>query len=255
MTRSAAVLVFSACIGAGAQTARLEFEATAIRPAPPPDNSRIWGCSGGPGREDPTRFVCERALLSSIVLMAYQVQWYQLSAPDWMRDLQVAFDVQAKVPEKATRNEFLVMLQNMLADRFKMVAHHESRETDQYDLVVGKNGPKFKESPPGPAEPTRSQCPALPNGASMARINGRTAMSILVSNISSQLRTPVRDMTGLTAKYYDVTICWAPESAAPDAGPTLMEALQDQLGLRLESRKAPVDFIVVDHAEKSPTAN
>jgi uncharacterized protein (TIGR03435 family) len=92
-------------------------------------------------------------------------------------------------------------------------------------------------------------------------------MEMLAGQLSGQLQGPVTDTTGLTGKY-DISLYWTagngirtsppgaePTALASDPGPTLTQALQDQLGLRVESRKGPVDFVVVDHAEKVPTEN
>ena len=134
-------------------TTSLEFEVASIKPSPPPDGQgRTVGCIGGPGNGDPGLLTCRNMNLANLVSMAYKLSYYQLSAPDWMKDPFAMFDLNARVPEGATRNELNVMMQNLLADRFKLVVHRESREIQQYDLVVAKNGPKFKEAqPPGPS--------------------------------------------------------------------------------------------------------
>jgi len=149
------------------------------------------------------------------------------------------------------------------------VVRHETREIQEYDLVVAKNGPKFKEaappgSPHGPSTLEKNGCPASPIKGGMTFVNGigvlhmpEVGMEFLALQVSTLLAKPVRDATGLTGKY-DIALCWAPENlraALPDAGPSLQQALQDQLGLRMESKKGPVEFLVVEHAEKSPAAN
>jgi uncharacterized protein (TIGR03435 family) len=289
----------------------LEFEVASVKPSPPPDRrGRIVGCRGGPGAQSPENgfprgspdlFTCESVTLADLLIMAYQLEYYQFSIPDWMKDRGLAFDLNARVPEGATKDQLDLMIQNLLADRFKMVVHRESREIQQYNLVVAKNGPKFKESPPltpkpDPADgcfrnPRAAACldtkkgpggplklgddgyPVLQGRMTGAFVQGRarihypdTTMTLFASYLSLQLRKPVTDATGLKGKY-DIAMFWATDDAArasPDPGgvlvaadpaPTLMEALQDQLGLRLESKKGPVEFVVVDHAEKIPTEN
>jgi uncharacterized protein (TIGR03435 family) len=239
--------------------------------------------------------------LADLLIRAYKLEYYQFSIPDWMRDRGLAFDLSARVPEGATKDQLDVMLQNLLADRFKMVVHRESREIEQYNLVLAKNGPKFKESPPptpkpdpandcfrdpraaacldtkkGPGRPLKlgdDGYPVLQGTMTGAFMQGRarihyseTTMTSFASYLSLQLRKPVTDATGLQGKY-DIAMFWATDDAlraAPDPGgvpvasdpaPTLMEALQDQLGLRVESKKGPVEFVVVDHAEKIPREN
>jgi uncharacterized protein (TIGR03435 family) len=138
-----------------AQSTRLEFEVASVKPSPPPDGrGRTVGCIGGPGNGDPGLLTCRDMNLANLVSTAYKLSYYyQLSAPDWMKDPFATFDVNARVPEGATKDDFNVMMQNLLADRFKLVVHRESREIQQYDLVVAKNGPKFKEAPPPAPKP------------------------------------------------------------------------------------------------------
>jgi uncharacterized protein (TIGR03435 family) len=273
---------------------KLEFEVASIKPTPPPDGKpRVVGCRGGPGSKDPELFSCGNMSLANLVTYAYRLNYYQLSAPEWMKDPFAAFDIAARVPEGATKDDFYAMLQNLLADRFKLMVHHESREMQQYDLAVAKSGSKFKEAAPQAPKPDGDDdgkppafpppkmgtdgYPVLGGGGGMAMMGGRArmygpemTMAMLAGQISGQLGKPVTDATGLSGKY-EVSLYWdavatkwagsppaagGPETpVARDPGPTLIEALQDQLGLRLESKKGPVDFLVVDHAEKVPTEN
>ena len=290
-TSVSSLMLLLGCNGAYCQsTPKLEFEVASIKPSPPAagrgEVTVIMGCYRGPGTDDPSLFVCQNASLSNIVTVAYGIAYWLLSAPDWMSSTR--FDVRATVPEGATKNGLQVMLQNLLADRFKLSVHHESREIQRYELKVAKGGPKFKEAAPSEAKAPDSAppsafppkfdtngCPVVdPRGGGMfTRTKARwywpdTTMERLVSMLSAQMRGPVADLTGLNVKY-TIDLCWNPDNSvrasAPGAdsatlpsepsGPTLMQALQDQLGLRLESKKGPVDFLVVDHAEKSPTEN
>jgi uncharacterized protein (TIGR03435 family) len=289
MRRFALLLALGSSIVA--QSAKkLEFEVASIKPTPPPDASGALpptGCRGGPSTDDPELLVCGNMSLFSLTLLAHQidrVQYYRLITPDWTRELP-GFDLRARVKEGATKDDLSVMLRNLLAERFKLTVHHESREMQEYDLLVAKKGPKFKEAaPPKPkpdgGTPTPAPVklgadgyPALPTGHTAAIIDGRarvyqpaTTMAMFASLIATQLGKPVRDATGLSGKYeislyWDTAIRSVPPAAgdqapvASDPGPTLMQAVQDQLGLRLESKKGIVDFVVVDHAEKVPTEN
>jgi uncharacterized protein (TIGR03435 family) len=173
------------------------------------------------------------------------------------------------------------MLQNLLAERFKLTFHREKKEVQAYDLVVAKNGPKLKESPT--TQPSSDDDPEKPVSASTANRDengfpilppGRQPMMMAIKGgyavqrfgdesmenfaeaLAGQLRHPVSDATGLKGKY-DFTLNWIMGGAlSPEnTGPTLFTALQQQLGLRLESKKGTVDVLVVDHIEKSPTEN
>lgn len=280
--RSAVFLLPCLCsVGALGQTAgRLEFEVASVRPSSPPDPRGVTaGCRGGPGTNDPGLFSCSHMTLGNLVGLAYQIDSRRLSAPDWLADTRYVFDLQARVPQGTTKDEFSIMVQNLLADRFKLTIHRDTRDAQHYDLVVAKGGPKFKAAapagpaaipPPGSAALEKTGCPALPVARGVTVINGEFvlhipdwSMDVLATQLAYSLDAPVMDATGLTGKY-DIAMCWAADdkrgapNAAPtiaDSAPTLQQAVRDQLGLRLESKKGPVEFIVVDHAEKLPAEN
>jgi uncharacterized protein (TIGR03435 family) len=273
--------------------AKVEFEITSIKPSPKQTGVVRVGCTGGPGQPDPGMLRCQNMSLANLIARAYNLIPYQFTAPDWMQSQ--LFDITAKVPEGATKEQFALMLQNMLIDRFNLKAHHESREMTKYELVVAKKGPNLKESqddpapkdgdiypPPPPAPSARSAVdsegyPVLaPGRQGMMIMNGRARLFYpkwtieqLARQLAGQLGKPVTDSTGLKGKY-DIGLYWSTDTMRaktpgadgalgpiPDngSGPTLERAIQDQLGLRLESTKGPVDLLVVDHIEKRPTEN
>src|SRR5262249_35474419 len=129
------------------------FEVASIKPAPPMTGGIMrMGSTGGPETKDPTRFSCENCTLSMLLLQAYDIKPYQLNAPGWMNSER--FEISAKVPPGATKEQFRQMIQNLLAQRFNVKIHKESKESQTYDLTVNKGGPKFKEAvdtPPPPA--------------------------------------------------------------------------------------------------------
>src|SRR6185437_13548593 len=127
--------------------------------------------------------------------------------------------------------------------------------------------PKFKAVTDAPPEAPLMQkigCPAVPSGQTMTVANGEYAlhvsgwsMEVLANQLAYLVRAHVTDATGLTGSY-EIAMCWAPDTANPvaaDRGPTLEQAVQDQLGLRLAAKKGPVEFVVVDGAEKVPAGN
>ncbi len=292
MIRAAAAgILVLACVGAYAQSdaPHAEFEVASIKPSPPPDGRGFSvGCTGGPGSKDPGLISCQNATLTMLVTRAYNLSYDQLVALDWMA--QQKFDVAAKLPAGATKDQVGEMWQRLLIDRFKLAAHRESRVVAQFDLQVAKDGPKFKQAPEDP--PPSDAAAAVPPHAhgpnkldkdgfpeltrpGMIGMDGRIrlygdkmTMDQLAKTCSGQLGKPVTDATGLTSQY-EIRLHWISETettrppardggalAAPDpGGPTLMQALQTQLGLRLEAKRAPVEFLVVDHMEKLPTGN
>jgi len=254
------------------------FEVASIKPSPPPGpRGMMVGRFGGPGSDDPGRVTFRNFDLSGLVVVAYHIDYYQLSAPSWLQDER--FDVVAKLPDGATKEQFQLMLQNLLAERFHLAAHREKKEGPVYELVVGKNGPKLQESPAEPipkseleSAPTRWHSklggdgfPLLPPGRRPweemigSRASWRyadTSMEEFAAMLSTQLRRPVINATGLKGKY-DFTLRYVLEraNAGDDSGPTLLGAIQGQLGLKLEPKKGLIDIVVVDHIDKAPTEN
>ena len=286
-----AALVLFACCAAYGQT----FDVASVKPSPPMEGTGMhsMGCNGGPGTQSPGQYTCSNATLNMMVLQAFGLKPYQLSSA--LTD-GAKFDVAAKIPPGATKEQVRTMLQSLLAERFKLAYHYEKKEMQVYDLVVGKGGVKMKESPPEPP-PAADGAPSAPppppgrmttgpdglpvfptrrNMASMymgrdgvRRITVTDAtMERVVSTLSSQLGQPVTDSTGLKGTY-DFTLTFAadtaalststPDGAAPGAteidAPPILVAVQEQLGLKLEAKKGPVDVLVIDHAEKMPTEN
>jgi uncharacterized protein (TIGR03435 family) len=208
-----------------------------------------------------------------VLAPAFDLELYEYSGPDWVHSLR--FDFDAKIPPATTAEAFHAMLQNLLADRFHLAAHREKKDMLAYELTVARNGPKFHEGvsheEPKPADGSplkhdKDGFPILPPGTSMALGNGHGRMrsdnqpiAWFAHMLSQQLAGPVVDSTGLQAKY-DFTVSWAFKDGAGVSDlelfqPALIEAVQSQLGLKLEKKKMPVEVLVIDHLEKTPTAN
>jgi uncharacterized protein (TIGR03435 family) len=274
--RTSAGILLMILSTAAAQTpdASPQFEVASVKPAPPPDmrGMRV-SMRGGPGTDDPGFFRCENCGISGLLTQAFDIQDYQLSSPDWMQNTR--FDVSAKIPLGTTKDQYRLMLQNLLAERFKMTFHRDKKDMPVLSLVVSKNGPKFKESKPveaaldddaprqsGPMKKDANGFPVLSGkGYSMAIMNNRAAlrspdetMPNFAALLAGQLRLPVIDATGLNGKY-DIAMSWVPGDSPDNPGPTIFAALQEQLGLKLESKKGMVDIVVIDHIEKTPTEN
>jgi uncharacterized protein (TIGR03435 family) len=257
------------------------FEVASIKPAAPMQGGRIMiGMRGGPGTDDPGQMTFTNASIADLIQSAYDVKSYQVTGPGWLET--VRFDVIAKVPAGATKAESRIMLQHLLADRFKLVLHRSTKEASIYALLVAKNGPKLKESTTPPvAEPGSvrgGMTMMVAPGGRMRMVAQGTTMPKLVDALGMQVDRPIVDMTGLTGTY-DITLEFAPDPAIlqskmaamgmpppppggenpslQDNGPlaTIFTALPEQLGLRLEARKGPVELLVIDSAEKTSTDN
>jgi uncharacterized protein (TIGR03435 family) len=278
ITASVVCLTLIAAV-ANAQTsdAKLSFEAASIKPAPPPDGHGMRvGMQGGPGTSDPERVTFENFTLSALIGTAYDVKWYQMPGLD-MLDAN-RFNITATLVPGATKEQFRLMLRNLLAERFQLAVHKEMREIPIYALTVAKNGPKLKKAAADPQDDAAAKddshpgarmakdsdgFPILLKGMTMAitgnraRLGGpKQTIAWLTDQLSGQAQRPVLDQTGLTGEY-EFTLSWAPDANAPgsDSLPDLFTAVQQQLGLKLESKKGPVEVIIVDHAEKTPSGN
>jgi uncharacterized protein (TIGR03435 family) len=201
--------------------------------------------------------------LRAIVALAYQVPNDRVTGPGWLDN---GFDIVAKFGPDTTRETLWPMLQNLLAERFKLAMHHEQTPVPVYALVVGKSGPKLREASAGSAP--KSTC--SPQGTLFTCVNQKMTMEDLAKNLPRWVSRdwfdlPIVDETGLPGAY-DFSLTWTLTgrhddtrgslSEASDPGSiSLFDALQEQLGLKLEQRKAPLDRIVVDHAERAPVEN
>ena len=262
---------------AGAQS----FDAASVKPAAGgrPD------ASGGPGTKDPGRIHYANTSLQSLLLTAWDLRTFQLVAPSWTE--MERYDIDAVLPPETTQAQLRGMLQNLLMARFQIKLHRETKELASDALVVASGGAKLKESTedPGPVDESPEALRLQPGkdgffapprrpgiflqlcGMTGAREDARqTTMQELAHSLEGQLKKPVIDQTGLKGKY-DFSLSFAVEgldmgrgrlpvnAATMENPPDIGAALRSQLGLRLESRKAPVELLVIDHAEKTPTAN
>jgi uncharacterized protein (TIGR03435 family) len=189
--------------------------------------------------------------LKSCIRWAYHVMDYQVSGPGWLGFER--FDIVAKAEGPASEEQLRAMMQALLAERFKLAVHRETKELTAYTLLVGKNGPKFHEST------SEGETSIEPEKKTMTVTVQRAPVTQLVEMLANILHAPVLDHTELKGRY-DITINIAkylPEAgdASPDPIALIVTGLQQELGLKLESKKTPVDLVVVDHAEKVQVEN
>ncbi len=184
--------------------------------------------------------------LKACITWAYRLTDAEVSGPDWLESER--FDIVAKAESGKPKPE---MLQPVLADRFKLAVHHETRELTIYALVIAKNGPKIKPVDPGEGDTTSRRGHVTITRTSM---NG---LGRFLGGPNARLGRPVVDKTGLNG-VFSFDLDWTPEGRADpnaDGPPSIFVALQEQLGLKLEAQKSPVNVLVVDHVEKVPTEN
>lgn len=237
--------------GAFAQTPR--FEVASIRPHQPP-TPRISISTTGP------RLIAEATTTFGLITWAYGLKNYQISpAPALSRSeaLYTMYDVAAKAEGEAepTQDQFRHMLQGLLADRFKLKTHRESREMEVYALVIGKSGPKLK---PSSADGSPMGYMHV-EGRNYHATRAKATMDDIVQAIANSfLDRPVVDHTGLDGNYV-LDLTYTPDIRSnrgdPDPGDiSIFTAVQEQLGLRLEPQKASVEVLAIDSVEK-PSEN
>ena len=217
---------------------------------------------------DHGRLMATNVSLRGLIVRAYGIQDYQVEGPVWLSSER--FDVSATFPDGLPKDRdavFRAMMQNMLAERFKLAAHREQKTRPVYALILGKNGIKFKEAPD-------SDCGSHGRTSSDIHFTGTCiSMDAFAEFLARRAQRrdlpvdlPVLDMTGLKG-FYNLTLDWIPESrpsgegkgnvpvGESSSGVTLMVALEEQLGLKLETRNAPIEILIVDHAERAPSEN
>jgi uncharacterized protein (TIGR03435 family) len=299
-------------------TPPLTFDVASIKPAGPLDPIAIQSGKVKLGMKiDGAMVDIGSFSLKDLIRTAYEVQDYQITGPDWLGNAMTSqrFNVQATIPEGATKAQVPQMLQALLADRFKLVVHRETKDHAVYALVVAKGGPKMKEAEPDPPavetpadlpEPKKGET-VLGQGTNQVRISqggkgvstnagpmgpmhmsmsegrmhmeaSKTTMTALAEFATRFVDRPVVDMTELKGNY-QVTLDISMDDlknvakaagmgammGAADGGKPSTEASEptgtsifnsfQQMGLKLEPRKAPVTIIVIDHLEKFPTEN
>jgi uncharacterized protein (TIGR03435 family) len=295
----------------------LSFEVASVKPSEGDGRMvRIQNSAGG-------RYSASGVNLRMLIQQAYDIKDYQiLGGPAWMSS--APFDINAKAEDpNVTREQIRLMLQSLLAERFKLKFHRETRDLPIYSLLVGKSGHKLKlsatqpdpqgtppDAPRAGAPPTVAVGGAVAGGAGAgggggaitavrggagAGVSGGTGagaaggargggtmmsigrgqlnaqgapMSAFVNMLAQQLGRPVIDKTDIKGNY-DIKLEWTPDEttrgigiggggeappAGDSSGPSIFTALQEQLGLRLESQKGPVEVLVIDFAEK-PSGN
>jgi uncharacterized protein (TIGR03435 family) len=213
------------------------------------------------------RFVATNATLRNLITMAYDIQWFRLVGGS--SRLTDRFDIVAKMPEHADHGQLRLMLRTLLAERFNLKAHNETREQPIYALVLAKRdggfGPELRRSAAdceairvarATSRPDLAPPPVDPLPCSSSMMFGRLTMrdmplDILANTLSGMVGRVVFDRTALTGNF-NLSLRYAPDGtdSAQSQDPSIFTALQEQLGLTLESTKGPVEVLVIDHVEQ-----
>ena len=224
------------------------FEVASVRLASPVTPGEMaWGAGKSPVSAFPTNlFTARKLTLPFLISIAYGVDSrYILNPPDWFDGQN--YDVEARVEggQKLTYDEMKPLLQHLLEERFGLATHWTTKPSDGYELVVAKNGPKLVNS--------KGQAAfgyILPNGIDFQDC----PMTGLAAALSHPIGYPVVDKTGISGTY-DIKMSYAPANKPDSDLPDIFTALQEQLGLKLERAKVPVQYLVIDHVNRTPAEN
>jgi uncharacterized protein (TIGR03435 family) len=287
--RAAAVLLLfselAADVAVAQDSGRVKFEVASVRPGNRNDDTPAVR-QGGPGTSDPEQITYERIPLVRLLLIAYGLDYDQISGPGWIGT--ELYTVLAKVPPGTTKEQLKLMWQDLLIERFHMKAHVIKKDFPVYELSVAKGGAKLRKSGEGPVK-QETGFPVPPAGQKwgvlvapprntrltfrdysmdeFARLQLAWPLCTFIESYRAIAMGRVVDKTGLDGKY-DFTLEFAgyrnsPGGAFPpplpdgemDTAPNLFDALRQQLGLILKEGKASLDVLVVDQADKVPTEN
>ena len=238
------------------------FEVASIKRNTSGSQGTNWRASGG-------RFVAENVSLRNLLRWSYWVQDFEIAEGANRIDSD-HYDIEAKTDVNSDVQEMRSMVQGLLQDRFKLVLHHETRELPVYVLTVAKDGSKLKagacitqepNTPPAPGQLPSAYCGWSGIGNNNFQGTG-IPVTILADYLGAVLKRKVVDKTAL-AGTFDVSLRWAPDGVSTgnptvpstdSGGPSIFTAIQEQLGLKLDSAKGPVEVLVIDQLEK-PSEN
>jgi uncharacterized protein (TIGR03435 family) len=241
-------VVVSTVLSTGTLSAQPAFEVASIKPSiAGREMFRADDIHASPGS-----LMMNNVTVASCLKWAYKVQDPQIAGPDWIRN--DTFSIAAKAGEQAADDQLRAMLQTLLADRFKVQLHRESKTMSGFALVAGKNGPKLASSLSEGAPEIRGR---------MKWIATRYSMADVADFLAANTTSLVADMTGIQGRF-DFTLDLGPylsidtpilkNEAAQVLSAAFQSAIEAQLGLKLEARKVPVEVLVIDHVER-PSEN
>ncbi len=240
-----AAILFGLSVGPShAQSALPAFDVTSVRP------NQSGSLNSNSGRVTGNRYSATNVSLLSLLRVAYGLQEFQVDGQPGWADLD-RFDIVAAIPDGARSDDWPLMVQALLRDRFKLRFHREQRQAPIYALTVLKSGHKLAAADPAKCTNPTGSCGF---DGSPSRISGRSVSTgQLAARLARSIGVMVVDRTGLSP-LFDITLEWTVEDQftgrGASASPTIFAAIQEQLGLRLESTRDAVEVLVVDSAEK-----
>jgi uncharacterized protein (TIGR03435 family) len=223
------------------------FDVASVRP----------GCGTSAPRMEstPGRLILACQTLETVIRLAYGLREYEYSGPRWLHTAR--YDIVATTTSPQGRSVQLHMLQQLLAGRFKLAIHRETRTLPTYALVVAKSGSKLKpidKNLPVPFDLYYDFANFEPQSNGTTALHGYVTVGELCDFLYRLVKRPVLDRTGLTGGFEIRLLCAIEGYPGYDISPTVFEAVQSQLGLRLDPGASPIDVVVVDHVEQ-PSSN
>ena len=240
--------LFAAALALCLHAQSTAFDAASVKPAQAAGDRKSMSSDAG-------RIAYTNVTLRDCLMAAYDMKDYQISGPDWMKTDR--YNVVATAGGAASAEAMKIMLQNLLLDRFQMSVHREKKDLPVYAMVVGKNGTKMQET----ENPGRGNLRMNGGGVVFSSVTIQQIIDYMSRFATAELDRPIIDETGLNG-HYDATVnlfgtqeeMMAAVSKG-DLGASIFTLIQDQLGLKLEPRKMPLDMVIVDKAERAPTEN
>lgn len=279
LTRTLVVAILALTTIPAVRSSAQKFEVASIRRAIVPPNPMgvpVFDTVGGIGTSSPGRITYRATWITRLISEAYDVRSDDITGPAWLSTDR--YDIIANIPQGATKADFKLMLADLLRERFRLKFHMGSKIHPVYALRVGTDGPKFKPtrrtgdatvSSGGSITVDAEGCSILPpdrQGALGRAIPGGmcwTAQDVTMATLAAMLAQPagrrVVDETGLTGRYdYRIRLQWmsrAPDANAVDTLPGVFTAVEEQLGLKLESSTSSYPEFIIDSIEREPTEN
>jgi len=233
MIRRVAGFLVYASVAAGGQSPR--FEVASVKPAAADLAAGQSGGSSGRGRLTMSNVTLKRCIMGAYGIGPNRI----FSGPEWLDSER--FEIAARAAQPVGDGALMEMLQTLLAERFKLAVHRETRTVEAFVLEVARNGPKLRKA--------AGEDAATHNGRGLIDAQAIT-MDRFAEVLSRQMDSPVVNRTGL-ADAFDLKLEWARDGSGPaDPELSLFTAIQQQLGLRLRSQKTGVEVLAIDHAER-----
>ena len=218
---------------------RPAFDVASVKQAPGPSGDSIaMGYSTTFGQ-----IAFRNLTMKELLIEAYRVKEYQIAGPPWLDDYNIRFVIEARCPPETKDEQVRRMLQSLLGERFGLKLHHESQNLPVYGLVAEAGRTKLQKT-------TIETAGGFSHGSTgPGMISGNYSLPDFAHSLSRIVDRPVLDQTDLDG-LFQIDLTWTAQDSA-----SVFTAIRQQLGLKLVAKKAPIDSLVIDHLEKSPTAN